>query len=209
MNEFIEIPASKKSLGQRKSIFGVGINDANYITRIERNGKSVSCPYYMVWKSMITRCHSERYQKKQPSYIDCSVSDEWKFFSTFRRWMKKQSWEGNDLDKDILEAGNKHYSSETCIFIPRSLNALLLKRESARGEWPIGVHLHKKGVFRANCCDSGKIKHLGLFDTPEGAERAYREFKSNHVREIAKEYIGEVRLYDGLIRHADLILNGG
>lgn len=42
MRMFKEIPASKKSLAPRKPIYGVGINDAGYITSLRIDGKLVS-----------------------------------------------------------------------------------------------------------------------------------------------------------------------
>jgi len=46
MKEFIEVPASRASLAQRKPAYGIGINDADYMTEQNINGKKVRCPYY-------------------------------------------------------------------------------------------------------------------------------------------------------------------
>ena len=40
-NQFVEIPASKKSLAYRRPVYGIGTNDAEYITRPRVNGKQV------------------------------------------------------------------------------------------------------------------------------------------------------------------------
>lgn len=201
---FIEIPASKKSLSSRKPVCGIGINDANYLTEVNK----VSCPFYAKWTSMLKRCYSDSLHKRHPTYIDCTVSSEWLLFSNFKAWMIRQDWEGMHLDKDLISAGNKVYSAEFCVFVSSAMNALLTDHRSARGGFPQGVNLHKKNSkFVARCGVNGKRKYLGSFSTPEEAAFTYNRFKSNHIREIAKDYISDIRLYNGLIAHANLIDN--
>ena len=48
------------------------------------------------------------------------------------------------LDKDILIKGNKIYSQDTCIFVPKAINSLFTNRKRFRGEYPIGVYKGKK-----------------------------------------------------------------
>ena len=55
MTEFIEIKANAISIGQRKLVYGVGVNDAWYKTYIQVDGKQVVCPYYRKWKDMLKR----------------------------------------------------------------------------------------------------------------------------------------------------------
>jgi hypothetical protein len=89
MNEFIEIPANKYSLAKRKLLYGVGINDSNYLTNTtDDSGKAHMCPYYAVWSKMLTRCYSTAFQKKHPTYINCTLHAEWLTFSNFKNWMK-------------------------------------------------------------------------------------------------------------------------
>ena len=85
MNEFVEIPANKRSLVYRKPIFNIGINDANYQVQPIINGKQLRCPYYVVWIRILTRCYDRKYHTKQPTYKDCYICDEWKLFSNFRK----------------------------------------------------------------------------------------------------------------------------
>jgi len=203
MNDFIEIPASKKSLAMRKPVYGIGINDAKYIVIQLAHGKRVTCPFYRRWKDMLKRCYSDKFHEKRPTYIGCTISKEWLTFSNFKGWMIDQEWRGMALDKDLLETGNKVYSPEFCVFIPHSLNNLLCDSAAIRGEWPIGVSFHKKaGKFRAYCGCGEKSKHLGLFPSPEAASNAYQTFKSSYILEVAQEYSHDSRLYSALIRLA-------
>ena len=59
---------------------------------------------------MLKLCYSPAHHKKYPSYVGCTVCEEWKTFSNFRRWMVTQNFEGRHLDKDLLVKDNLHYS---------------------------------------------------------------------------------------------------
>ena len=205
---FIEIPASKNSLVQRKNVFGVGINDAPYISHYtDENGKRFRCPYYVAWSSMIRRCYSKKSYIKNPTYINCSVSKEWLLFSNFREWMITQNWKGRALDKDILSQGDKIYSPDTCLFVPKSLNNLLCDRASLRGDYPLGVTFCKRdNLIYSNCVAYGKQIHLGCYKTSEDAHEAYKQFKSKHILEVAEEYKNEPRLYEALKNHSRMML---
>lgn len=126
-NQFIEITASELSLSQRKPVFGVGTNDADYLTNPTINGKQTKCSIYRTWQSMLMRCYSDKFQAKHPTYTGCSVCDEWLTFSSFRRWMIAQNWQGKQLDKDIRVNGNKVYSPETCCFVTHADNMIEAK----------------------------------------------------------------------------------
>jgi len=109
--------------GRRKTgIFGAGINDAGYPVMKIINGKQVMCVFYNAWKTMIMRCYSLKWQSKYPTYKDCTMDKEWLLFSVFKKWMENQDWKGNQLDKDILIPGNKHYGVKSCVFVDRDTN---------------------------------------------------------------------------------------
>ena len=208
MSGFMEVKANAGSIGRRKLVFGVGINDANYIIDLPINGKRMACPFYRKWADMLKRCYSDKYQARHPTYIGVTVCEEWLTFSVFKTWMEKQDWEGNELDKDLIIPRNKHYSPKTCCFISRALNALLTDSGAIRGDLPQGVCFYKPtGKYLASCKHNGKSKHLGYYLTPEEASLAYRRFKANLVAEIAFEQEDE-RIEHGLMLHAALILKG-
>jgi len=183
----------------KKLLYGVGINDADYAVTeyesIEVNGVRKQkrvwiCPYYQVWHSMLVRCYSAKSQERNPTYIGCSVSEEWLLFSNFRSWMERQDFEGKHLDKDLLIEGNKVYSSEACVFVTREVNNFNTDSGAARGEWLIGVCFHKKnGKFMSKCSNpfTKKYEYLGLFTCELEAHQAWLKCKLELAHELAAE----------------------
>jgi hypothetical protein len=189
---------SKMSKSKRKPMHGVGINDADYITNVKKEGKTVQCPYYKRWASMIERCYSKKLHARHPSYADCFVCDEWLIFSVFKSWMTKQDWHGNELDKDIITSGNKIYSPSTCAFISSNVNSLILDSASRRGDLPIGVSLLKSGRFRSDIRIDGKLLYLGSFDSEKLASDAYK-LKKNELIKLAARKQKDQRVKYGLL----------
>ena len=62
-------------------IYGAGINDRSCPAKIE--GKNTK--EYALWHSMLERCYSKPYLEKQPTYIGCSVSDNFKYYHLFHQ----------------------------------------------------------------------------------------------------------------------------
>ena len=205
---FIEVKANAQSLAGRKLVFGVGTNNAPYTT--ETRGVVVpKCPYYVVWVSMLKRCYSSKFQCKFPTYIGCSVCDEWLVFTAFKQWMVQQEWQGLELDKDLLIQGNKVYSPETCLFVSKALNYLFTDSKATRGSLPLGVTKEARCVrFLAQCSDGfGKQKRIGMYDTPELAYSAYCKYKHSIVLDVAAEYEqSNPKLYSALVLRAEALL---
>lgn len=190
-------------------IYGVGFNDFNgRVTTNRKNDKE-----YSLWTSILERCYGEGTQEVKITYRGCTMSENFKSFSFFYNWCQSQkgfrTLEVNNrhwhLDKDILVRGNKLYSEHTCCFIPQKINALLTRRQSLRGEYPLGVSLNKRsGKFQASCKDgTGKLKYLGIFPTQEQAFEAYKAFKESIVKRLANEYKGliDARVYHALMNY--------
>lgn len=162
----------------QRLVYGVGHNDSQE--------KVHNCPYYRTWVGMLGRCY-RRTQKAQESYKGCSVTEEWLTFSKFKGWMERQDWQGKELDKDLLEKGNKIYSPNSCIFVPLDVNVFITEPRKTNG-LPVGVSWStEKKTFRASCCPlgTGRSKHLGYFDTPEEAHLAWRRFKHQQACMLA------------------------
>ena len=194
----------KLSINKRTPLYGVGINDSDYITNYtDKYGNSKTCPYYSRWRNMLERCYSPKYHIKNPTYIGCTVSKEWLTFSNFKKWMIKQDHEGKELDKDILFDGNKVYSVDTCCFVSHDINMLLVDNKAARGKYPIGVCLHKPaGKYTATLRINGKHKRLGYYTTPQEASNIYNIAKSKYIIEKANE-LKDIRVKEALIRIAN------
>ena len=162
---------------QKKLIFDIGINDCNL------KDKS-----YKVWHGMITRCYSEEFKKKNPSYLQCSVCEEWLTYSNFKKWFDENYREGCDLDKDVLVKGNKVYSPCTCVFIPHRINTLLISCCQARGTLPVGVSHYDKNKYQVKIRVNGTKKHIGYFNSKEDAFIAYKDAKERYIKDVAMEY---------------------
>lgn len=203
---FEERVASERSLSKRKLVQGVGINDAWYLVSYRSTqGVREACPYYLRWCNMLERCYSTKYQDHHPTYVGCSVSKDWLTFSNFRSWMEKQDWVGKQLDKDILEVGNKVYGSSNCLFVSSGLNKLLTDGAAARGEYRQGVSWHKdRRKYRSQCRTDSKSKHLGYFSSEHEAEFAYCVFKSDLMVVTANrpEASSQPQLQEALLREA-------
>lgn len=171
-----------------KLIYGVGINDADYSVNPRINGGRSYCVFYQKWHGMLKRCYSEAFQKKNPTYIGCSVSSEWLSFMTFKLWMVNQQWEGNQIDKDLLFNGNKIYSPEKCVFVSQKTNSLLTDCGTGRGDWPIGVSWHiRDKLFISRCSNGKKDIYLGCFNNKLDAHLAWQKYKKDLIYSAAIE----------------------
>ena len=189
----------------KKLVYGKGVKGNSAISL---NGRHIKA--YATWRNMLMRCYNSACHKLRPTYIGCSVSNEWLYFPTFKEWFDANYVEGWHLDKDLLLNGNKIYSPDTCIFAPRQINLLFTDNGRSRGEYPIGVCFNKNtGKFMAHVSIDGKEQHIGYFDDPNEAYEAYLIAKKSNVIRMANEWREKIqpKLYDALIRKADELTN--
>lgn len=161
-----------------------------------------------IWTAMFARCYSKNEQIKSPSYIGCSVDEQWHNFQNFAEWYEDnwkpymdKTWQ---LDKDILQKGNKVYSPDNCCFVPNVLNSLLSKSKASRGNLPIGVvHTSSKEIFGASIMKYSKSYHIGHYKSIEEAFQAYKVAKESHIKEITNEWKGKLdsKVYDALMKY--------
>lgn len=195
MEEFIEVPSKRQ---KTKLIYGIGINDAKYITNKTVNGVRLCCPYYVTWSNMLKRCYCVKLHKKQNTYSNCTVCSDWLIFSNFKAWMQEQDYVGKELDKDLLIRGNLEYSPNTCIFVSSHINTLLGTCGTRKGKYPLGVCWNKaRNKFIAQCSDNGKHYGLGYFITEKEASNAYLTFKRELILVIANQQ-DDLRLKNAL-----------
>ena len=163
---------------------------------------------------MLQRCYDPYYLNEHPTYRDCYVCEEWHNFQNFGEWWEYNVYNCNNekmcLDKDILVKGNKVYSPETCIIVPERINLLFVKKDANRGDYPIGVDkwLNKKNGdkwLKVRCSTLEKREHLGYFplNRPFQAFYTYKQFKENHIKQVADEYKGLIptKLYEALYKY--------
>ena len=186
------------------SVYGVGVLGAKYPTRV--NG--VLTKEYMLWCSMLQRCYGDFYKNRHPTYEGCEVSGRFKSYEYFYEWCHKQVGfdnKGWHLDKDLLTKGNKVYSENTCVFLPKEINSLLTKREALRGKHLIGVSWKKANkTFVATVRkNKGKQEHLGYFATEIEAFNAYKTAKEAFVKEQANKFKSQIdeRAYEALMNY--------
>ena len=186
------------------SVYNVGILGSKYPSKV--NG--VETKEYMLWKDMLKRCYNDSFKKKNPTYEGCEVSDNFKSYEYFYEWCHKQIGfdnEGWQLDKDLLIKGNKVYSEDSCVFVPKDINLLLTKRTASRGKHPIGVSWYSKSktfIAQVNK-NKGKPENLGYFKTEIEAFKAYKIAKESFIKEQANKWEGEIdgRAYEALMSY--------
>ena len=145
---------------------------------------------YTAWTNLLHRC----YDKRQPSYKDVTVCEEWHNYQHFTQWYednyKEYMINGWDLDKDILCKECKIYSPETCVFVPQEINKLFTKSNTIRGKYPIGVNYDKRNKKFVTQLNNGNKNqtHIGYFNTIEEAFQAYKTAKEAYIKEVADKW---------------------
>ena len=188
------------------SVYGVGIIGAEPI--VDKDGRKLK--EYELWCSMLQLVYDSKKHIELPTYTNCSVSENFKYFPYFKEWCNNQIGanalddKGNPfaLDKDILIKGNKQYGEDVCVFIPRELNNLVTNCSKSRGDSVIGVcysKAHKKYLSKVR--KYGKLTHLGHFDTEIEAFIVYKEAKESHIKTLANKWKDQIdpRVYEVLM----------
>ena len=131
---------------------------------------------YKLWDAMRWRCktkaasHYRHYGARR-----ITVCDEWEDVRVFRAWAMGHGYqEGLSLDR-IDNDGN--YEPGNCRWVTQTIqtqNSVLLRRNNTSGYR--GVFLHKPDRWCAAIGVKRKKQHLGLFDRPEDAAKAYDAF---------------------------------
>ena len=153
------------------------------------------------YANMFYRCHSKAYQKSHPWYEGCTMCAEWldpeHGLERFAEWCNENYYvidgEGTiQLDKDILVKGNKIYSPDTCIFVPKRINCMFSgsSRKNENG-MPMGVQCsdRRQQYYPVlNGLDGRNIIDREYFDTSEEAWRRYAQYKQDYIISVAETY---------------------
>lgn len=189
-----------------RTVCGVGyLGEGSHVA--SDNGKQSRC--YITWNDIFKRCYDAKFHEKSPTYKECLVCSEWHNFQNFADWYDENYYqvdgERMEIDKDILVKGNKVYSPETCIFVPRKINALFVKSNAKRGKLPIGVRSSQtNGKYTVRCLDGSKNEiYIGTFNSLSEAFQEYKLHKEYVIRKIADEYKSKIpnELYDAMVNY--------
>ena len=187
---------------ERRS-YGIGyLGEGKY--KVRENGKKTKC--YKEWIQMLQRCYDPKTQERQPTYKGCLVCEEWHNYQNFASWHKEHRYKINErlhLDKDILFAGNKEYSSSKCLLVPQRLNMMFMNKSNNRG-LPNGIAKYKSGYLAKY---GGK--ELGIFLTVEEAYIEQTKKKKEAIEELANEYKNIIpkEVYDAVMAYEFRIEN--
>lgn len=164
---------------------------------------------YRRWIGMMKRCYLQEIQELHPTYIGCTVCDEWHNFQNYAKWYEENIWvcdEKLEVDKDILVKGNKVYSPEMCILTTKYINTLFTKSNNMRGDTPIGVIKSSNTTYMARLSKNNKGVNLGTYKDTTEAFNAYKIGKESYIKQIADEYKSRYpdfpkRLYDAMYNY--------
>jgi len=185
-----EVTYSNIKKGKIKYPYHPSVHDKGYIGVGVYNLKTHKT-LYAAWRSMIERAYSPKFHERCPTYKDVTVCNSWLNFQTFAEWMETSNYQkGFQLDKDLLLKGNKVYSPETCIFIPKSLNLFLTNAKLNNTSGYTGVSWDKtRNKWKAEIRINGKNKYLGLFTTVEEASAAYITARVVEAKKLKELYV--------------------
>ena len=163
--------------------------------KVSENGKLTD--EYIIWYHMLMRCYDPKLHKERHTYKGCTVENYLLNFQHIGEWIDKNYYEVPGevmcLDKDILHKGNKVYSRDTCIFVPKRINNLFTKSNKARGEDPIGVTPSSSDNYRVHCSNGyGENIYLGKYSTEEEAFQVYKQYKEKVIKETIDSYEGKI-----------------
>jgi hypothetical protein len=171
----------------------------------------------VLWNNLKSRCREGSAQRKNStSYVQ--IENHFDNYDVFTEWCQGQYGYMNksasgiywNLDKDLLHHGNKIYSPDTCMFIPLSVNTVMMASDVCRGKFPVGVQPHyqvKKTRYTATCRRRDGSGYVGIYDTPEEAHKAWQLAKVDRILEEASDHPEHIKMYEALMWHIDRIRN--
>jgi len=172
---------------------------------------------YAIWAALIRRCTDAEFKNSNSAYADATLCNEWLNFQKFCKDITAMdNWNTKDfeLDKDLRHKRNKHYSPDTCSFVPKIINNVLRDDRRHKGSLPIGLN-KRPGTegYNARVIKNGKTHFLGTYPTIEEAAHARNCAKISYIKSLAKTYKNVIHpeVYKTLkgVKIKDLYLRGG
>lgn len=196
--------------GLVKNPWQPSICNIGYIGKIfDQNNPITKNVAYTHWSHMIQRCYdSKNHKYRFYGAKGVKVCEEWLCFANYEKWFNNNYYEIPNcdmiVDKDILYKNCKLYSPTTCSIIPSDINKLFCNAKAIRGQLPLGVTYHKiNHNYIATITKCNKRIHLGCFNTPQEAFRAYKIAKEQYIKEMAdkyREYLPQ-KIYDAMYNY--------
>lgn len=150
------------------------------------------------WRNMMSRCYY--FSDKYKSYVDCEVCEDWLNFSNFTVWFNATHQSDSEvkfeLDKDMKYLGNRLYSSDNCIWLPKKLNQYINEVKGATsitGVKGVSPAFNKNGIiegkYEVRCADGkGKRAYLGTVTCLAEGYNIYKSYKETRLKLLANEY---------------------
>lgn len=130
-----------------------------YVINLNKKGKFRVIQYIKLtieqkksrYNNMKARCGRD-YQNRNPRYYGTYLCEEWlnDKGSSFFAWLDDNYYEIDneqmDIDKDILQYGNRLYHPELCLIVPHSINAFFEKIEIGKTSIKFDKKIEKYSV---------------------------------------------------------------
>lgn len=182
----------------KNKIYGKGI--------YEKGKYNSTSPAYKKWTGMLNRCYNKKFIKDNPWYKNCKVDEEWLYFKKFAEWYEENKVEGFDLelDKDILKKGNRVYSSENCLLVPKEVNLFYRFLQGKSLILPTGIKVISNNNFQVRINMEDGL-YTRKFEILELAVHCIYEMKKKRANELAIKYKDCLRddIYSKLINFKD------
>lgn len=182
-----------------KVAWGVGyLGEGPFLTC---EGRKSPIMAYGVWKNILMRCYPERMRYKAPTYVGCTVCDEWLNYQNFAKWFTDNYYEIGEgrmhVDKDILFKNNRVYAPDKCLIVPQRIN-MIFQGQRRNKETPPGIL-----KIRDKYSSSYGGKHIGIFDTLEEAVTEHDKRQKISIVEVANEYKNRIpqTVYEALLAY--------
>lgn len=159
---------------------------------------------YQCWSNMLSRCYDdESYCFYRYGGAGVTVCNSWHNYQNFAEWYYTHHKEGFEIDKDLTVPKCKVYSPETCSFVPKDINVLLVSSNAARGDCPVGV-CNIRGKYVVFMHDGDGQVYFGRYEDQNDAFQEYKKQKTNRIRRLAQKhyYAGDIHttVYENLMK---------
>lgn len=156
------------------------------------------------FNNMKDRC-GKTYQERNPRYEGTFMWDGWLKHkrTTFFAWLDSNYYEVDseqmDIDKDILQYGNKQYHPEFCLIVPHSINTFYENIEVGKTNIKFNTKTRK---YRVKVYDKGEYIVANNIDTYNRALDIYCDIKQGILVNKAKELKNKIpeKVYMALMK---------